>query len=206
VQHKYEPGSPEANQFYARLDRFLGALHALDIVLGITADHGMNAKAKPDGTPKVEFLESLLEDRGIARPRVILPITDPYVVHHGSLGSYAAVHVDESEIARAADLLEEVAGVELVLTREEAASRFELPPDRIGDLVVLSDQNTVLGRTPSWHDLSVVASGLRSHGGLHEATVPMIMNRGLKEELAGQLHAGTLRNYDLFDLLCNGTI
>ena len=95
--------------------------------------------------------------------------------------------------------------MELVLTRDEAVERFHLPPDRIGDLVLLSDKDTVLGRTPKWHDLTAVASGLRSHGGMHEAMVPMILNRPLNRECADQLAARQLRNFDLFDILCNGT-
>ena len=86
VQHKWPPGEPEANAFYARLDRFIGALDSQDIILGITADHGMNAKTNADGTPKVQFIETQLVAAGIAEARVILPITDPYVVHHGALG------------------------------------------------------------------------------------------------------------------------
>lgn len=205
VQHKYAPGSPEANQFYARLDRFLGQLDAQEVILGLTADHGMNAKVNPDGTPRVEFIETRLKAAGLAEARVILPITDPYVVHHGALGSYATVYVAAEHISPAAEILRAVPGVELVLTRQEAVKRFHLPGDQIGELVVLSDRHTVLGRTPEWHDLSVVESGLRSHGGLHEGVVPLIVNRPLKPDYAGRLASGEARNFDLFDFLCNGT-
>ena len=206
VQHKHVPESPEARCFYARLDRFLGELEAQGVVLGITADHGMNAKVRPDGSPKVEFIETLLKEAGIAEARVILPITDPYVVHHGALGSYATVYLREESVARAAVLLREVPGVELVLTREEAAQRFALPGERIGELVVLSDRDTVLGRTRAWHDLSAVQQGLRSHGGLHEAVVPMILNRRLAPGYARRLASGEAQNLDLFDFLCNGIL
>ena len=70
--------------------------------------------------------------------------------------------------------------------------------------MVLADRGTVLGRTPEWHDLSHVSEGLRSHGGLHEATVPFVVNRPLRQETAEALERGELRNYDLFDVLCNG--
>src|SRR5262245_5927773 len=203
VQHKYPPGSTEANRFYARLDPFIGELDQKGVILGITADHGMNAKVKPDGTPNVRFLESILARQRI-RARVILPITDPYVVHHGALGSFATVYVNEGEVGRAAELLRAIAGVEVVLTRAEAAHRFQLPPDRIGDLVVLADRTTVLGRTAEWHDLTEVRTGLRSHGGLHEGTVPMIFNRPLRPEYAERLHSGEARSLDLYDFLSNG--
>ena len=203
VQHKYPPGSPQANQFYARLDLFIGQLDQQGAIVGITADHGMNDKVKADGSPNVQYLESLLADQGLDT-RVILPITDPYVVHHGALGSYATVYLDAGHAERAAAFLRTVPGVEKVLSRIEAAAQYQLPPDRIGDLVVLADRHTVLGRTPDWHDLSVVEEGLRSHGGLHEAIVPLIVNRPLKTAYDRRLQSGQLRNYDLFDLLFNG--
>ncbi|MBT4096626.1 MAG: phosphonoacetate hydrolase [Gemmatimonadetes bacterium] len=204
VQHKWAPGEPEANEFYARLDQFLGELDRSGAIIGITADHGMNVKTLADGTPNVRYLETILVDAGIDEARVILPITDPYVVHHGALGSYATVYVDGEHIARSLEILGAIDGVEAVHTRDEAAKLFELPADRIGDLVVLADRSTVLGRTPDWHDLSNVSEGLRSHGGLHEATVPFIVNRPLNEACHDRLLAGQMRNYDLFHILCDG--
>ncbi len=206
VQHKWAPGEPEANAFYARLDLFIGQLHDSGAIVGITADHGMNAKTRADGTPNVRYLETILVEAGIGEARVILPITDPYVVHHGALGSYATVYVDASHVESAAECLRLIDGVEAVHTRADAARRFNLPADRIGDLVVLSDRGTVLGRTPDWHDLSSVSEGLRSHGGLHEATVPFIVNRPLVEESAATLADGKMRNYDLFHVLCDGVV
>jgi len=204
VQHKHAPGSPEANQFYARLDRFIGELDAQGAILGITADHGMNDKTRADGRPNVQFIETRLAQQGIPEVRVILPITDPYGVHHGALGSYATVHVAPGRVDRAAAILRSVPGVEQVLTRREAVQAFNLPADRVGDLVILSDQNTVLGRTPEWHDLSLVEKGLRSHGGRHEAMVSLILNRPLKTKHEKRLASGQARNYDLFDFLYNG--
>lgn len=204
VQHKYAPGTPEANRFYSQLDVLIGRLDALGVILGITADHGMNAKVHADGSPKVEFIETILHTNGYQESRVILPITDPYVIHHGALGSYATVYVDAGHVAGAAAVLKAVPGVEAVLTQAEAVARFALPADRIGQLVVLGDQGTVLGRTPQWHDLAPVAEGLRSHGGLHEQIVPLMINRPLLDDYAAWLQSGVAHNYDLFDFLCNG--
>jgi phosphonoacetate hydrolase len=206
VQHKYAPNEKEAREFYARIDRFFGELDAQDVILGITADHGMSAKTKSDGSPQVEFLETILKDKGVAEARVILPITDPYVVHHGALGSFATVYVNNANISKASDILRGIPGVELVLTRDEAAKRYSLPPQQIGELVVLADKHTVLGRTREWHDLSSVGKGLRSHGGLHESVVPMIINRPLKPEFQERLKSGKAKNYDLYDFLLNGTL
>ncbi|NKB66987.1 MAG: phosphonoacetate hydrolase [Candidatus Latescibacteria bacterium] len=203
VQHKYPPGSPEANQFYNRLDLFIGQLDQQGAILGITADHGMNDKVRADGSPNVQYLESLMADQGLDT-RVILPITDPYVVHHGALGSYATVYLEADQAEQAAAFLRTLPGVEKVLDRAQAAAQYQLPPDRIGDLVVLADRHTVLGRTPDWHDLTAVEEGLRSHGGLHEGIVPLLVNRPLKAPYRQRLENGQLRNYDLFDLLFNG--
>ena len=203
VQHKFAPGAPEAADFYGRLDLFLGELHDLGAIVGITADHGMNDKTKADGSPNVQYLGSILEAAGI-EARVILPVTDPYVVHHGALGSYATVYLGAADLPRARKLLEQVPGVERVLARQEAALEYALPPDLIGDLVLLADRGTVLGKTPDWHDLSDVETGLRSHGGLHEATVPFIVNRPLKSRWRERLAGNRMRNFDLFDALCNG--
>lgn len=204
VQHKYKPGSPEANAFYARIDHFVGCLDQLGAIVAITADHGMNDKVNPDGSPKVQFLETLLVDAGFREARVILPITDPYVVHHGALGSYATVYLGDGNTGGARGFMEKIPGVELVLDRSEAAERFQLPADRIGNFVVLADRSTTLGRTPSWHDLSVVESGLRSHGGLHEQSVPFIFNRQLHPTYSSKLAAGEANNFDLFDFALNG--
>lgn len=206
VQHKYAPDHPEALAFYRELDRALDALDQLGAAIGVTADHGMNAKTTAGGEPNVRYLESDLIEAGFTSPRVILPITDPYVVHHGALGSFACVYLPDDQADRARTFLSEIEGVEDVLSREEAAATFDLPTDRIGDLVVLADRATVLGRTPEWHDLSSVREGLRSHGGRHEASVPLIFNRPLREPYRERLASGQARNYDLYDFLCNGLL
>jgi phosphonoacetate hydrolase len=76
------------------MDRNLARLDALGATIVVTADHGMNAKHGADGQPNVIYLQDTL-DAGSARTtaRVILPITDPYVVHHGALGSFALVYL-----------------------------------------------------------------------------------------------------------------
>lgn len=204
VQHKYAPGHPEANAFLAKIDHWIGELDKLGAIVGVTADHGMCAKTNADGTPKVQFIESILTDNGI-NSRVILPITDPYVVHHGALGGYGTVYLEESDINRAKEILTALDGIELVLTNQEACERFNLPSEKIGELVVLSDANTTIGRSKDWHDLEKVKEGLRSHGGLHASVVPMIINRPLNEEYRTKLASGNARNFDLFDFLTNGT-
>jgi phosphonoacetate hydrolase len=201
VQHKAAPGAPAANAFYRMLDGYLGELHAQGALMAITADHGMNDKFGPDGNPNVVYLQDLLDDwLSPAAARVILPITDPYVVHHGALGSFATVYLPAALdrrplIARLAAL----PGIELVLSGAEGCERFELAPERMGDLIVISRKNVVIGTSRSRHDLSGLDAPLRSHGGLSEQKVPLLFNARMDEGL----HGRRLRNFDAFDVALN---
>lgn len=200
VQHKHAPGDPEANRFYAMLDRYLARLDALGTVFAMTADHGMNAKTRLDASPNVIFLQDLLDEwLGCGRSRVILPITDPYVVHHGALGSFATIYLAADAVAGVLARLRELPGVEAVLTRDDAARRFELPADRIGDIVVVSERSVVLGTGRARHDLTQLEVPLRSHGGLSEQRVPLIVNRPVE----GLDPLRRWRNFDAFDLVLN---
>jgi phosphonoacetate hydrolase len=203
VQHKFAPGDPEVNAFYAMMDRYLAQLDAAGAVVALTADHGMNAKVKMDATPNVLWLQDQLDDwLGAGRSRVILPITDPYVVHHGALGSYAIVHLPAEAATDVAARLRALRGIELVLPRAEAAQRFELPADRIGDLVVVSERDCVLGSARTRHDLTQLDRPLRSHGGLSEQRVPLVLNRPVTAALTADA-SRRWRNFDAFDLALN---
>lgn len=201
VQHKFAPGSEGANSFYAMMDRYLGALDESGAILVIVADHGMKDKHLPDGTPDVIYLQDALDARfGAGTTRVILPITDPYVVHHGALGSFATVYASTGDAQSIAGEIAGMPGIDLVLTRKEACQRFELPPDRVGDLVVISGGPTgskVIGTSAARHDLSGLTEPLRSHGGLTEQQVPIIINRKARDLPA------PLRNFDAFAIGCN---
>jgi len=200
VQHKHAPGDPAANRFYAMLDRYLTRMDAHGAVIAVTADHGMNAKTKLDASPNVIYLQDLLDSwLGRERARVILPITDPYVVHHGALGSFATIYLPADTVDDVAARLRGLLGVEVVLSRAAAAARFELPADRIGDLVVVSERNVVLGTSASRHDLSQLELPLRSHGGISEQRVPIILNRSIANLDANR----RWRNFDVFDLALN---
>jgi phosphonoacetate hydrolase len=201
VQHKHAPGTQEANAFYAMMDGYMAQLEDKGCVIALTADHGMNSKVKMDGTPDVIYLQDWFDRKlGPAAARVILPITDPYVVHHGALGSFATVYLPDG--VRASDMaadLQKLRGMEVVLDRAAASQRFELPADRIGDLVCVSERFTVIGTSASRHDLSGLDAPLRSHGGISEQKVPLILNRALR----GVDFARRFRNFDAFDLALN---
>ena len=201
VQHKHAPGTDGANAFYRMMDGYLGQLEAMGCVIALTADHGMNAKVAMDGTPDVIYLQDWFDNwLGKSVARVILPITDPYVVHHGALGSFATVYLpDGTDVDAACKRLAALKGMEVVLPRAEAAERFELPADRIGDLVAVSERFTVMGTSAARHDLTALEVPLRSHGGISEQRVPLILNRALP----GLDHARRFRNFDAFDLALN---
>jgi phosphonoacetate hydrolase len=201
VQHKHAPGSAAANAFYGMMDGYYAKLAGLGATLAVTADHGMNAKTDTAGRPRIVYLQDHLDAwLGPGHARVILPITDPYVVHHGALGSFATVYLpdgaDPDVLGRRVAALP---GLETVLARAGAAERFELPPDRIGDLVAVSERHVVLGTSAARHDLSGLDAPLRSHGGISEQTVPLLLNR----PTPGLPDGGRLRNFDIFDLALN---
>jgi phosphonoacetate hydrolase len=208
IQHKHAPGEPASDAFYRALDAAWGRLSALGALVSLTADHGMNAKNTAAGQPNVIYLSPLLEQwLGAGRARVILPITDPYVVHHGALGSYATVYLPRgTDPAPLLARLRALPGIEYAATRAEACARFELPPDRVGDLVVVSGQDVALGKSPAEHDLTQLSGGLRSHGGLAEQRVPFVLSAPLNAAYRARAAdpARRLRNFDLFDFALNG--
>ena len=195
IQHKYAPDDVEAKSFYRVFDTYLKQLDAMGAAIVVTADHGMKPKHLADGSPAVVYVQDLMDNwLGDAAARVILPITDPYVVHHGALGSFATAYLPETaDIADIVAKLQATAGITDVLTKAQAVDRFELPADRIGDIVMVSGENMTIGTSEHRHDLAALDVPLRSHGGLTEQEVPFIANRVL--DLPSQ---PVLRNFDAF--------
>jgi len=205
MQHTYAPETEASLAFYEAMDAEIGKMIALGAVVGATADHGMNAKVKADGTPNVLFVEDMLEAQFGEGFRVICPITDPYVKHHGALGSYVVVHVpDTSKVTEIKNWLMLQPGITEVYDKATAAIVLEQPEDRIGDIVVMSGRDVVVGRRPQYHDLSALDGSLRSHGGRYEEMVPMIISHPLNTAYKMKA-AGDPRNFDIFDFTVNGT-
>ena len=159
----------------------------------------MKPKHLADGSPAVIYVQDKLDQMlGKDAARVILPITDPYVVHHGALGSFATAYLpDAADQAAVIRDLSAIPGMTLVVNKDEAIRRFELPGDRIGDIVMISGENMTLGTSAHRHDLAALKEPLRSHGGLTEQEVPFIVNRVL--DLPS---APALRNFDAFFFAC----
>jgi phosphonoacetate hydrolase len=200
IQHKHAPGTVVANSFYQMMDGYLGKLDAMGCTVVATADHGMNVKHGADGQPDVIYLQTLLDAwLGGGKTRVILPITDPYVVHHGALGSYATIYLaDDVDRPTLIEKLSGYDGIFMAVDRETGCARFELPEDRVGDIIVISEQQKAIGTSRDRHDLSGLTEPLRSHGGLTEQSVPLLMNRQTNVPADARL-----RNFDIYDVALN---
>lgn len=165
VPHKHAPGSPEADRWVRALDDGLGRLYERDGVdLIATADHGMREK-----TLRVDLTALLRAERHDAE--VIRLIRDKHTYHHQNLGGVAFIYLRDAR-ADAVAWLADIEGVERVLTAAEAAERFRLPMDRIGDLLVLGTPESVFGPVDGSETSDTVS--LRSHGSHHERRVPYV--------------------------------
>lgn len=207
IQHKYAPGDPVANEFYQCIDVLFGKLAARGATVALTADHGMNDKSKPNGRPNVIYLQDILDRAfGAGDTKVICPITDAFVRHHGALGGFVRVWCLGGKATPQAivDLVKDLPGIAAALTRDEVCARFALPPDREGDVAVIGDAHTVIGAGASEHDLSGLADArLRSHGAPTEARVPFILSRPVSAEFRARATQG-LKSHQIFEYAING--
>ena len=208
IQHKHAPGDPAADEFYRRLDAAFGRLADLGALVALTADHGMNDKSTPEGLPNVIFLQDILDHKfGKGDTRVICPITDAFVKHHGALGGFVRVWCLGGKATPLAiiDLLQDMPGIAMALARDEVCRRFELPPDREGDVAVIGDIGTVIGAAQAEHDLSNLADArLRSHGAVTEASVPFILSRPVSADFRRRAALGPLKSHQIFEYALNG--
>lgn len=169
--HMWAPERPESLEHLERLDALLGGAveAAPDAAFFLTADHGMNFKkrcwdlgnaCRSLGVP-VEFALSAEKDR--------------YVKHHRTFGGTAYVWLlDAADIDRVAARIGSLEGIDEVIPRAQAAARFGLMPERIGELVVLGDRDTVFGELPGAFE--ELEEGYRSHGSLYESDVPLFVH------------------------------
>tara|TARA_B100000676_G_scaffold172837_1_gene169835 strand:- start:1559 stop:2803 length:1245 start_codon:yes stop_codon:yes gene_type:complete len=203
IQHKYAPGHEVANKFYSMFDKYIGQLDEIGATIIITADHGMKPKSKEDGSPNAIFLQDHLDDKfNKNKTKVILPITDPYVVHHGALGSFATIYLeDKNDLEDVMMEIKKIKDIEVVLNKEEGCSQYNLPKDRMGDIICMSSEFMTIGSSKDKHNLSGLNEPLRSHGGLHEREVPFIVNKKMLQIDSNK----QLYNYDAFYYAISGT-
>ena len=209
IQHAFAPGHPQADQFYRDLDARFGRLEELGATVVLTADHGMNEKANDDGSPCVVWLQDILDSTfGEGTSTVICPITDAFVGHHGALGGFVRVYCHgELSDEQVIEAIQEVPGLEKVLSREQVAREFDLPLGPEGDVAVLGDARTVIGTRSVDHDLSgLKGKRLRTHGSVHEADVPIIISRPVSDAYARRAEDARLHSYQVFDYAFNGPV
>jgi phosphonoacetate hydrolase len=208
VQHKYAPEESEAKRFYEELDDCFGRLADLGAIVALTADHGMNDKSNAAGEPNVIWLQDILDSKfGRGDTKVICPITDAFVAHHGALGGFVRVWcLGKATPGQVIDALKGVEGLESVLDKETACRLHDLPADREADVVVISTADVCVGAAERDHDLSgLKGHRLRTHGGVSEAKVPFILSAPLNDEYKLKAGAATLKSYQIFDYAINGT-
>ena len=207
IQHAHAPDHPEADRFYAEMDRRFGRLAELGALLALTADHGMADKADAEGEPRVIWLQDELDRAfGAGKARVICPITDAFVGHHGALGGFVRVYCRDGLAPEAvAEFAGALGGVARAWLGREAAAELEQPLDREGDVAVMGDAVTVLGGREVEHDLSALKGHrLRTHGSLTEARVPFILSAPLTDAYAERAAGGGLQSRQIFDYALNG--
>jgi phosphonoacetate hydrolase len=208
IQHAHAPGSEEANRFYIEMDQRFGRLQELGALVALTADHGMGDKSDENGEPNVIWLQDTLDQNlGSGTCRVICPITDAFVGHHGALGGFVRIYLKkEQDRNRVAEFVTSLEVVEQVWTAENVAKELEQPLDREGDLAVVADKKTVIGGSEKDHDLSALkGKRLRTHGSLHEAKVPFILSEPINEEYMRRAKERPLRSREIFEYALNGT-
>jgi len=209
VQHKYAPEEAEAKRFYQELDERFGRLAELGAIVALTADHGMNDKSNASGRPNVIWLQDILDAKfGKGDTRVICPITDAFVAHHGALGGFVRVWcTGRATPKQVIEAIRGIDGVESVLDKETACRVHDLPADREADVVVIAAANVCIGAAEADHDLSgLEGHRLRTHGGVSEARVPFILSVPLNDEYRRKAGAATLKSYQIFDFAINGAL
>ncbi len=165
AMHTYSPQHPESARHLSLLDEAIGKLMDTvpDARIMITADHGMSSKTR------MIDLEAILADNGI-RSQAVPIIKDKYTVHHSNLGGCIYIYLEDGDRASALNILNQTEGVDQAFSQEEAADKFRLMPQRIGDIMALGSEGVVFGNASE----VTMPESLRSHGSLHEETVPII--------------------------------
>ncbi len=170
MMHKFPPDAEESREHINALDKLLGdVLNEYDVQVFITADHGMS-----DKTAAIDLAQILL-NQGI-KAEAIPIIKDRYVAHHGNLGGAAYIYADEKDVDKAVKVLKDIPGVEGVFLQDDAAEKFNLYKERIGDIFVLAGRDYVFGSL----EKPMVEVSIRSHGSRYESEVPIIGWGGLK--------------------------
>ena len=167
----------------------------------------MNDKSNAQGKPNVIWLQDILDAKfGQGDTRVICPITDAFVAHHGALGGFVRVWcTGKATPEQVMDEIRGLPGIESVLDKRQACAVHDLPEDREADVVVISTHDVCIGGAEQDHDLSgLEGHRLRTHGGVSEAKVPFILSAPVNDEYKLKGGAGILKSYRIFEFAING--
>jgi len=198
LQHSFHSSSQECIAFYAQLDSLLQKLadsKLADFV--VTSSHGMNEKKSFDGKLKVIDLEEILARQSISgKVKIVSDSNDSYHAH----SSCAFIHLeDKNQLNQCLSHLRSLPGVYAALGAQDASRGLEIPPELLGDIVLLGDQSTLFGASISCHQ------SLQNHGGLDEQTVPFLYHcsseSGIKKEYRDIVTKGKVRNHSMLDFL-----
>jgi phosphonoacetate hydrolase len=168
--HTWAPDAAESKEHLKTMDTLLGEAYesAPDAQFLLTADHGMNHKTR------AYDLDKALAQSGTPIRVSISAERDRYIQHHRGLGGAAWIYLKQPEDQRKVmAAVQALAGVESVLTREEAVAKFDLYGSRIGDLCVFGDRNTVFGELEE--AMEPLPDNYRSHGSRYELDIPLIV-------------------------------
>jgi len=163
VPHKHAPQKKSAIEWVKSIDSHLSNLYESADEIVVTADHGMSKKKL------CVDVEAYLDRE--SREAIVVPlIRDAHTYHHQNLGGAAYVYLEEDvDNTRIAEDLRKIKGIDLALPATKASSRFNLPADRIGDVMLLGTEEAVFGTVDDGIHADV---NLRSHGSHHEKRVP----------------------------------
>ena len=169
--HMHAETAPESLAHLKGIDDQLAeAAHtAPDAAFYLSADHGMNHKTHAWDLQKACAAREAPVRLAISAER------DKYPKHHLGLGGIAWVYLNQpGDEKRVRDAIGGLRGVEKILTRAEAARGYDLMPERIGDLVVTGDRDTVFGTLD--HETEALDAAYRSHGSEYETNVPIVIH------------------------------
>lgn len=193
AMHKFDAKHPEAKRQMELIDEGIGEIltNFNETSIYLTADHGMSRKKRAIDP------EEILKRVGVGS-KVIPTVKDRYVVHHRNLSGSAYIYLeDTTDLEKAYETLIETEGIEEILRGDEATDVYHLPRERIGELLINGKQEYVFGCFKDGCDVKEV--DIRSHGSLHERSVPLIIygaeppqrkiveNKGLTSHILPQL-------------------
>ena len=168
IFHHFAPGSPEANEQIAAVNRYIAEISQLEPnrSIYITADHGMNKKTQ------IINMGTVASDAGFD-VYCLPPLKDRYIENHiyQEGGMLYVFMKDKSQAEDFYSFAGNLPYIEQLLTSEETAKLYHLPLEQIGDYVLLTGKNNAFGECEG--DI-IYTEKSRTHDSLYEREVPLI--------------------------------